>query len=87
MGTWIVSIKTSAGESIWHEENRNLGDTVFDLWQRDETLHHRRASLLARSRGRISDHSHGLLKPFRTISVIARPTAPSLVPLVTGLTR
>lgn len=39
MGTWLVSIKTSAGESIWSEENRELGDTVFDLWQRDEALH------------------------------------------------
>lgn len=38
MGTWLVSIKTSAGESIWSEENRELGDTVFDLWQRDEVL-------------------------------------------------
>ena len=39
MGTWIVSIKTRCGESIWYEENRNLGDTVFDLWQSDEALH------------------------------------------------
>lgn len=38
MGTWLVSIKTSVGESIWSEENRELGDTVFDLWQRDEAL-------------------------------------------------
>lgn len=38
MGTWLVSIKTSVGETTWREENRELGDTVFDLWQRDETL-------------------------------------------------
>ncbi|MGA7205277.1 MAG: hypothetical protein WBX27_11670 [Specibacter sp.] len=34
-----MSIETSAGESIWYTENRNLGDTVFDLWQRDDALH------------------------------------------------
>lgn len=39
MGTWLVSIKTSAGENIWSEENRELGFTIFDLWQSDEVLH------------------------------------------------
>lgn len=38
MGTWLVSIKTSAGETLWSAENRQLGDTVFELWQRDEAL-------------------------------------------------
>jgi hypothetical protein len=38
MGTWLVSIKNSAGERIWSEENRELGSTIFDLWQRDEVL-------------------------------------------------
>ncbi|GAA4371602.1 hypothetical protein GCM10023166_21020 [Paeniglutamicibacter cryotolerans] len=39
MWTWIVSIETSSGENLWSEENRELGFTIFDLWQSDEALH------------------------------------------------